>query len=257
MFDAMSSVALSLTVGIDGRSYMVDTSTWIDLSLPITDRATVRAFHLPPASFVPFRMGSFIGSVEEGGPVRCDVVTLAPHGDGTHTECVGHVGGKGYSVLNAIDVPMMVAEIITVPLRTIADGDRVIMPDDLRAAWRAARTDVLIVRTSPNDVLKKTVDHSGTNPAYVAIDAMQVIVDRGVRHLLIDLPSVDREEDGGALAAHKLFWDWPAAPRTDKTITELIYVPDTVADGLYALALNVAPFDGDAAPSRPMIARYV
>ena len=251
----MLSVPFTLAVHANGQSFQVDASSWTDLSLPITEQPTVRAFHLPPASFAPFRIGSFVGSVEEGGPVRCDVVTLAPHGDGTHTECVGHVGGKGFSVLHAIDVPLMIAEVITVPLRTIADGDRVIMPDDLLAAWPAERTDVLIVRTSPNDVLKKTVDHSGKNPAYVAIDTMQIIVDRGVRHLLIDLPSVDREEDGGALAAHKLFWDWPTAPRTDKTITELIYVPDTVADGLYALALNVAPFDGDAAPSRPMIAR--
>jgi hypothetical protein len=82
---------------------------------------------------------------------------------------------------------------------------------------------------------------------------MQLIVDAGVQHLLIDLPSVDREEDGGALAAHHLFWNVPAAPNFQKTITELIYVPNEISDGDYILNLQVSNFANDAAPSRPML----
>lgn len=250
----MSSVHLNITLEHHGHSYAVAATSWVDISLPITERPTVRAFHLPPATFTPFRAGDFIGSVEQGGPVRCDIVSLAPHGNGTHTECVGHVGGRGFFVLDAVREPVMVAQIITVPLHRREDGDQVIRKEDLAAAWPDVVTQALIVRTLPNSEAKRVVDCSGANPAYVDVDAMRLVVDRGVMHLLIDLPSVDREEDAGAMAAHKLFWNWPVAPRTDKTITELIYVPDTVADGLYALAMNVAPFDGDAAPSRPMIA---
>ena len=84
---------------------------------------------------------------------------------------------------------------------------------------------------------------------------MQLIVDRGVQHLLIDLPSVDPEEDAGALAAHHVFWQYPNATRTQATITELILVPDSVPDGRYLLDLNAAAFDADAAPSRPMLYR--
>ena len=38
-----------------------------------------------------------------------------------------------------------------------------------------------------------------------------------------------------------------------KTITELIYVADTVEDGAYVLNLQVAPFLTDASPCRPIL----
>lgn len=253
MLLAMSSPA-RISIGVNSAFTSVDPDAWIDISLPVTDKPTVRAFHLPPAVFAPFRMGSFVGSIEEGGPVRCDVVSVAPHGDGTHTECVGHVGGRAYSMLDTLRSPLALAEVVTVPLTTLSDGDRVITRKTLEAAWPSCRAEALILRTLPNDQRKRTVDHSGTNPSYMHVDAMRLIDERNVLHVLIDLPSVDREEDNGALIAHKTFWHWPHAPRTDRTITELIYVPDTVQDGLYVLAFNAAPFDGDAAPSRPMIA---
>ena len=113
--------------------------------------------------------------------------------------------------------------------------------------------EALIIRTKPNDHSKCTRQYSGTNFPYLTIGAMQRIVDAGVQHLLIDLPSVDREEDGGALAAHHLFWNVPAEPNFQKTITELIYVPNEISDGNYILNLQVSNFANDAAPSRPML----
>jgi kynurenine formamidase len=113
--------------------------------------------------------------------------------------------------------------------------------------------EALIIRTKPNDHSKCNRQYSGTNFPYLTIGAMQRIVDAGVQHLLIDLPSVDREEDGGALAAHHLFWNVPAEPNFQKTITELIYVPNEISDGNYILNLQVSNFANDAAPSRPML----
>jgi hypothetical protein len=77
--------------------------------------------------------------------------------------------------------------------------------------------------------------------------------DENIQHLLLDLPSVDREEDGGALAAHKAFWKYPEDPRTKATITELIYVDNVVPDGLYLLQIQIAAMELDASPSRPFI----
>jgi hypothetical protein len=115
------------------------------------------------------------------------------------------------------------------------------------------KVEALIIRTKPNDHSKVQRQYSGTNFPYLTIGAMQRIVDAGVQHLLIDLPSVDREEDGGALEAHHLFWNVPAEPNFQKTITELIYVPNEIADGTYLLNLQVSNFANDAAPSRPML----
>lgn len=218
-------------------------------------------------------MGSFVGNVEEGGPCRCDIVTIAPHGNGTHTECIGHVAGRLFVLNDCLRDVLFMARVVTVPLHFFDDGSSCVRNADLVAAWDkglrsteglhntpnkgglriAEHTDALVLRTLPNDEEKRTRVWSGHQPSYIELAAMQTIHERGVKHLLLDLPSVDPEEDEGLLEAHKLFWQWPHAPRTDRTITEMIYVSDDVADGLYLLHLGVPSFDGDAAPSRPLL----
>ena len=100
---------------------------------------------------------------------------------------------------------------------------------------------------------KATRSWSNTNPPYFTVDFMDALVRQGVEHLLVDLPSVDREVDGGRLEAHHAFWGLPDNPRPHCTITELVYVPEDVSDGLYLLHLGVAPMDNDAAISRPVL----
>ena len=137
-------------------------------------------------------------------------------------------------------------------LETVASqGDWVVNEESLLGM--DLNVEALIIRTKPNDHSKMQRQYSGTNFPYLTMGAMQRIVDAGVQHLLIDLPSVDREEDGGALAAHHLFWNVPAEPNFQKTITELIYVPNEISDGNYILNLQVSNFANDAAPSRPML----
>lgn len=247
----MSTNTPSATLHLAGKTY--DLRRVHDLSLLVTPDETANAFSLPDARFEPVRAGSFVGSIEEGGPVRCDIVTVAPHGNGTHTECVGHIAGRGFTVDECMTDLVDAATLVSVPLVEVG-GDNVVTRDVLASVWNdSSLTSTLIIRTLPNEATKRTRRWSATNPPYVHIDAMNLIVERGVRHLMIDLPSVDREEDAGALIAHHRFWQWPDAPRTDCTITELIYVADHISDGHYAVMFNVAPFHGDAAPSRPML----
>ena len=75
----------------------------------------------------------------------------------------------------------------------------------------------------------------------------------GIKHLLIDQPSVDKERDGGKLLSHKAFWDYPQSIDKERTITELIGVPDEIEDGLFLLNLSIANIENDASPSRPVI----
>ena len=92
--------------------------------------------------------------------------------------------------------------------------------------------------------------YSGTNPTYLDPEAMKYIVSKGVKHFVIDLPSVDREEDGGALASHNIFWNTDGKIAKQKTITEMVYVPDQIKDGLYLLNIQIASFMMDASPSK-------
>ena len=83
------------------------------------------------------------------------------------------------------------------------------------------------------------------------------MAEAGVNHLLLDLPSVDREDDGGKLLAHHAFWKYPQATRRQATITELIFVPDSIVDGTYLLNLQIASFENDASPSKPVLYKIV
>ena len=62
-----------------------------------------------------------------------------------------------------------------------------------------------------------------------------------------------RESDDGLLLAHKAFWKYPDEVRSDCTITELVYIPDAIEDGLFLLNLQIASFDIDVSPSKPVL----
>ena len=89
---------------------------------------------------------------------------------------------------------------------------------------------------------------------------MHWIVERNVTSLVVDLPSLDRADDGGELAAHRQYWGLPPASQDPREagrgaalVTELAWVDQRIADGLYLLDLHVPSFASDAAPSRPVL----
>jgi len=226
-----------------------DHRTWFDISREVSQRHGVRAFHLPLASIAPFREGGFVGSVEEGGPCRCDILTIATHGNGTHTECVGHVAGAAFTLNACLRDMLVVAQVVRV-VPEKQGGDSIVTAEALRKAWTPLGEQALVLVTAGEHVEH---EYSGLNPTYMDVEAMHMVVEHNVHHLLIDQPSVDREEDGGALLAHRVFWGWPDSVRTHCTITELIRVPNEVASGTYVLAFNASAVDADAAPSRPVL----
>jgi kynurenine formamidase len=111
-----------------------------------------------------------------------------------------------------------------------------------------------MIRTLPNQPEDKIKDWSGTNPCYIRYEAMEFLVKKGIEHFMIDTPSVDREEDEGKLLAHKAFWNYPSdLPRLDATITEMIYAPDDIQDGLYIVNIQTLPLAMDASPSNILL----
>ena len=97
------------------------------------------------------------------------------------------------------------------------------------------------------------MQYSNTNPPYLLEEGAIYLREKGIKHLLIDLPSVDREKDDGELKSHHAFWNVGGKLRLDATITEFIYVPNSVEDGTYFLNLMIAPFENDASPSKPVL----
>ena len=248
-----------------GRAYTYDPAAPIDISLPLAPGENqVNCFWAEPVQFDTIRVGSFVGSVALGGSTNYQRVHLTPHGNGTHTECYGHISPDPTATLNqCLRRFLFVARLVSVAPRPQPNGDLVVLLADVLAALAAtvppgapavARLpEALVLRTLPNDAAKRARQYSGTNPAYIEPALAHFLVEQDVQHFLLDLPSVDREEDGGQLLAHHAFWQYPAQPRCGATITELVFVPDEVADGLYLLNLQVTSLELDASPSKPVL----
>jgi arylformamidase len=139
------------------------------------------------------------------------------------------------------------------------NGDFVVLLADVQAALAQqpdrSIPEALVLRTLPNDEAKRRRHYSGTNPTYIEPALAEWLVEYNVQHFLLDLPSVDREEDAGQLLAHHAFWQYPAQPRREATITELIFVPGEVPDGLYLLNIQITSLVLDASPSKPVLYR--
>jgi len=198
-------------------------------------------------------IGDFVGSTEKGGLINFKNVKINPHGNGTHTECVGHIAKEKYTINQSLKHFHHLAQLETIYPQKLENGDRVITKAQLLEVEFSDGVNTIVLRTMPNTDGKLTHNYSGTNPPYVHHEALTYLVEKGIDHLLLDLPSVDREEDEGQLLAHKAFWEYPDNPRTNATITELIFVPNRIKDGLYLLNLQIASFELDASPSKPVL----
>lgn len=231
--------------------YITDLSKPIDISIPLeSGEKTVNCFYAPFMETSPVIAGDFIGSTAQGGVVNFLNVKINPHGNGTHTECVGHIAKEKFTINQCLKKFHFIAKLVSVFPTKMENGDRVILKSQMEEVFKNGDAEAIIIRTIPNDAFKLKTHYSGGNPAYLHHEAMKYLVENGVQHLLIDLPSVDREEDGGKLLSHKAFWQYPDKIRENSTITELIYAPSEIKDGLYLLNIQIASFEIDVSPSK-------
>jgi len=236
------------------KSEFIETSDAIDLSMPLqASTENVRAWYVDPPRMEIVRANGFIGSIQEGGSVNFRDVFFNPHGHGTHTECCGHITNEVYAVNDVLKEYFYRATLITVDPVQIENGDFVVQAAQIAPFLQMEFSEALVIRTLPNDDHKKSFNYSGTNPCYFDAALVELLNEYNVKHFLVDQPSVDREEDGGELAFHHAFWNVPEKPNFERTITELIYVPNEVSDGTYILEIQMAAFHNDASPSRPVL----
>lgn len=227
----------------------------IDISIPLAADQNLLAWYIDPPKFEAVTDGVWIGKVSAGGDINFTTITFNPHAHGTHTETAGHIMEKVYSINEQLTTFFFMAEVITITPEAVGNqgGDFMISDTQIAPLLTGKSPEALIIRTLPNTYEKKTKNWSHTNWPYVEEKAMVRFRESGIKHLLIDLPSVDKEKDGGELKAHRAFWDVDGEPRLEATITEMIYVPYEVADGRYLLNLQIAPFENDASPSKPIL----
>jgi len=245
-------MSLKIILHHNNQQYSTDLHRTIDLSIPLeAGPGHVQAWYVDPIRIEPVRMGDWVGEVKQGASVNFRNIFFNPHGHGTHTESVGHISKEDYSINKTLKQYFCFAQLISIELKAV-EGDLIISREALEKAIEGT-PEAVIIRTLPNAIDKLTKNYSSCNPPYLDVDGAAFLCEKNIKHLLLDLPSVDREQDGGKLLAHHAFWNFPKATRFDATITEMVFVPDNVLDGLYLLNLQTAPFENDATPSRPLL----
>lgn len=250
---------MKTTIAHHGQAIETDLSKPLDISLPLTNNdQNPIAWYIEKPEIEPVKFGDWVGKVAEGSSTNFNNIFFNPHGHGTHTECLGHITRDFYSINQCLKQFFFWAELVSVTAENIGE-DLVITKNQIEKALNGKTPEALIIRTLPNIAGKKHQNYSHTNPPYLLEQAAVFIREAGIKHLLIDLPSVDREEDEGKLLAHKAFWNVKNTEnlntdaRLDCTITELIYVEDAIKDGSYLLNLQIASFENDASPSKPIL----
>ncbi len=240
------------TITKDNQTYTIDLSKPLDISIPLrASNDNVNAWYIDAPRIEPVILGDWVGKVRQGASTNFNNIYFNPHGHGTHTECVGHITPEFHSINVALQQFFFKAEVITLKPDQ-RENDRVLTKEQI-ANQVQSHPEALVIRTVPNTKNKLNTQYSHTNWPYLTQEAATYIRTLGVQHLLIDLPSVDKEKDEGQLLAHKAFWKYPEDTRHDATITEMIYVDPSIQNGLYFLNLQIASFENDASPSKPIL----
>ena len=264
---------------INNRTYKIDAENPINIAIPLDfNGAQPNAFGVEKARSTPCNAGELVGDTRRGGSCNFEQIKFITHCNGTHTECVGHLTNERISVhecLRDAFTPVTLISVETENARQSNESYAVKFDESDKLITKKAiensleKSDVnfrhgLIVRTLPNDKSKLAQTYLDEIPSFFSTEAMRFISDLNVKHLLVDTPSIDRIHDQGKLSNHRIFWNVEpgAFERSERslinnTITELIYVPDEIADGSYLLNLQIAPFAADASPSRPQLFRLI
>lgn len=276
-----------VSIHLHGKNYDVETGKPLNIAIPLDFKGDQpNAYDVKKAEAAAYETGDLIGDTRRGGSCNFEQINFIPHCNGTHTECVGHLTHERISVHDCLKDAFVPAILISVTPENasetgesysipFAENDKLITRKSIEKALKNIEPEIknlefhktshaLIFRTLPNDRAKLAQTYLSEIPPFFATEAMNLIRAQNVKHLLVDLPSIDRIFDEGKLSNHRIFWNveqgsFKTSERSlvHNTITELIYVADEIKDGAYLLNLQIAPFIADAAPSRPVLFKMI
>ncbi|PCJ14382.1 MAG: hypothetical protein COB04_15340 [Gammaproteobacteria bacterium] len=278
-------MTMTLIVELQSQAYQIDLNSALDISIPIRfDEPQVNHFGAPRATSTPLTVGSYVGSTLKGASCNADQLSITPHCNGTHTECAGHIINESLSVYETLDNTLCLAQLITVQPVLANESDDSYIPqkegndliisqsmlvdaiDQAGDSLLSQNVEALIIRVLPNTKEKTTYAYSQDNQAaFFSCEAMSYLSRLKITHLLVDLPSLDRMYDEGLLSNHHCWWNIPQRKNSGlvstanadallhRTVTELIYVDETILDGIFLLNLQVPSIQSDAVPSRPLL----
>jgi len=280
---------MKIIVELFNQRYQINNDFSWNLAIPLNfNHQQPNHFDADFASAKPMQAGGFIGDTTQGGSCNVNELQLNPHCNGTHTETIAHIcdfNAPLSLMLSELNIPSLLScalisitpELASQAINSSLQShtpesyspefeldDKVITRNALEQALNSFENEQLsavVIRTLPNEINKQDAHYHGDNqPAFFTREAILYLNERGVEHLIVDLPSIDRLHDDGLMTCHHLFWQviegaHQPSPSSliNKTITELAYIDNQVIDGFYFLNLQTPAFVNDAAPSRPVL----
>ncbi len=223
--------------------------------------------------------GDFVGDTKKGGSCNVNQLSIIPHCNGTHTESVSHIVNQLIAVDKAIDDSFFPTVLVSVEPESAELVEEKYIPGldkDNKVITRITlekqltnysngQLEGLVIRIIPNEKSKKNRNYDENNyPPFLTNSAMDYLVERKIKHLMVDFPSVDKMFDQGNLSNHRLFWGIELASNEinpnsiiNKTITEMVFVDDEISDGFYLCNLKAPKIETDAVPSDPELYKLV
>ena len=254
--------------------YKIDTSKMIDLSIPYFFNGNQpNFFDVEKGKLTPLKTQAYSWSVQDGASCNVPEISMNIHCTGTHTESVGHLLKNPGDIGSILTESFFSSILITISPELchnvnekyhckVSDEEYIITAASIKRQfemWKDFQPDALIIRTLPNHQRKQFLRFNESIPPFFTNDALKLIHKLKIKHLIVDVPSVDRMDDKGLLGNHRIFWgdglnaNSEVNSDSQKTITELAYIPNTAKDGLYFLNIQIPHFVCDAAPSRPLL----
>lgn len=266
---------MKIAVEINTKTYRINPNEPHHISIPLRfNGEQPNAYGVEKATSKSCEAGELIGDTRRGGSCNFEQYKFIPHCNGTHTESIGHITFERISVHDSLKDVFIPATLISVAPENASEtdenysieldkNDKLITKKSIENALQNSNESFLqglIVRALPNDESKLTSEYLDKIPPFFSTEAMQFIREKKIKHLLCDLPSIDRIFDEGKLANHRAFWNIEQGKfetnensLLENTITELAFIPEKIKDGKYILNLQIAAFVSDAAPSRPVL----
>ncbi len=244
------------SVHYKGQDYTLDSDRGIDLSIPNNfDGKNPSFYGAKSPDIKPVLSVDFIGDVNKGGSCNVPVARVDIHCSGTHTECEGHINNSGLRISDVCPRGFLFSQIISIEpvlksetnesYHVDCENELVISSESIRNNLHED-IEALILRTLPNTDEKLSRNYDENPAPFLTNDAIDFISKKGIQHVLVDVPSIDRANDVGKLGNHHRFFEY------GKTISELLYIPDSIQDGLGFLQIQIPNWGLDAAPSRPI-----
>lgn len=258
------------TLDWNGQEVRVDLARGQPIAIPLDPHGPQPSFFAQePARAEPLQVGDYLGSVAGGGSCNAEVLRFAPHCHGTHTESIAHLSRERGSAWHEIERTPCLARLVTLDPVAPGECDETYANDPAAPLLTRAQLEsaadldaippvhALVIRTRPNGPDKAFRDYAAAAAYPVLSDrAMALLRASELRHLLLDTPSLDAAHDGGALSNHRGWWGLSApaaAHAARRSVTEMVFVPDGLADGCYWLHLGLQPLRSDAVASDPVL----